>query len=182
MAVEKLKEVPQELWLGTKGYSKGGVCFYMSEYVELNVWASVTYADAKTAAEKSTPSTIMKSGKAKNLADRDRKKMNLQWANYRDQTLDQMTVYRIAFWFGAAASAPAEDANPLVGRNHAAVVAAGDTGTVLFFEPNFGFYEAIEAGTVRAALLESSINDLYAANGNVARNFIYLKGKKLKAS
>jgi hypothetical protein len=61
--------------------------------------------------------------------------------------------------------APAEDADPLVGRNHAAVAAIGQSGKLLFFEPNFGFYEADESGTASKALLESSINGLYAPGG-----------------
>lgn len=180
MALTKLKEVPQELWLGSKGYSKNGICFYMSEYVELTTWQTGTYDGAKTAASSSVPNTIMKSGKAKNLSDRDRSNMLEQWKKYVDQAFNENTIYRIALWFGNPVGAPAEDADPLKGRNHAAVAASGGTGTVLFFEPNFGFYEAVDATKDRKTLLEESINGLYAASGDTAKNFIYLKGRKMK--
>ena len=161
MPLTKLKEVPQELWRGTLGYSRNGVCFYMSEYVEKTTWASGSYADAQKAAGSAVAATIMNSGKAKNLGDRKRTKWLQEAAQYRMKAaLDANTIYRMGLWFGAAADAPAEDANPLVGRIHAAIVATGAAGSLLFFEPNYGFYEATDAVATHKALLEQSIDGL----------------------
>lgn len=182
MSLEKLKEVPQALWLGSKGYSKDGICFYMSEYVQNAMWKSVTYATARSAASASAPVAIMNSGKARNLSDRTRARMFTQWQNYSSQSLQDSTIYRIALWFGAPADAPPTDVDPLNGRNHAAVVAVGKAGTFLLFEPNFGFYEAIDPATDSRTLLERTINGLYASDGDVARNFIYLRGDALKSA
>ena len=183
MPLEKLKEVPLELWLGTLGYSRNGVCFYMSEYVEKTTWAAGSYADAKNAASAAVPSTIMKSGKAKNLGDRKRTKWLHEAGQYRMQAaLVANSIYRIGLWFGAAGQAPPEDADPLVGRVHAATVATGAAGTLLFFEPNFGLYEATDAAATHKALLEQSIDGLYGAGGSCARNFVYLKGRALKTT
>jgi hypothetical protein len=176
MPLDKLKEVPQSLWLGMHGYSKDGICFYMSEYVQLNTWDVTSYEAGKIAASKSTPATIINSGKAKNMLDRKRTKMFAQWATYGQlSSLDAKKVYRIALWFGSIADAP-----PIApfGQNHAAVVLTGTGNNVLFFEPNFGFYEATDLVKSRKQLLEDSISGLYAPD--VAVNFIYKVGKTVK--
>lgn len=180
MPIVKHKEVPQELWLGDYGYSKDGVCFYMSEYVQTKTWADGSYDDVVKAAKVAVPDTIMKAGKAKNLADRRRTKMFTEWPTYSSPAaLADNRIYRIALWFGNPAHAPATSANPLIGRNHAAVAATGQGGSVLLFEPNFGFYESTTPAANQKTLLETLINSLYAATGDTARNFIYLRGRGL---
>ena len=131
---------------------------------------------SQTLGEMKMSVTIINSGKAKNMLDRKRTKMFAQWNTYGQlPSLDAKKVYRIALWFGSIANAP-----PIApfGQNHAAVVLTGTGNNVLFFEPNYGFYEATDLVKSRKQLLEDSISGLYAPD--VAVNFIYKVGKTVK--
>ena len=182
--LSKLKEIPQSLWLGDFGYSKNGVFFYMSEYVEKTIWAKGSYEDAISAARTCVPTSIMKAAKAKNLSNRTGTKFRAEAQGYGAIAITTNKIFRIGLWCGKAAGAPSAALGPPGAQNHAAVVAANGAGKVLFFEPNFGFYEASEMGTAQQTLLQNAIGELYNPNGGaadptIATNFVYLAGRKL---
>jgi hypothetical protein len=180
VTLDKLKEVPQGSWLGELGYSTDGVCFYMSDWVDKNTWVKGNYLACVATSRTAIPATIMKAAKAKNLADRTRSVMLGLNGTFTDITLAANTIYRVNLWFGTApAPGPGID-----GVNHSAIAATGPAGKVLFFEPNFGFYIASQAGQTYNTVLQSAIELLYnptgtTVNPDIATNFIYLAGRKL---
>ena len=180
VTIDKLKEVPQSSWLGDLGYSRGGVCFYMADWVDKHTWLKGNYLACVATSRTAIPATIMKAAKARNLADRTRAVMLGLNGTFTSLTLAANTIYRVNLWFGKA---PAPTAG-IGGVNHSAIAATGPAGTVLFFEPNFGFYIASQDGQTYNTVLQTAIDLLYnptgtTVNPDIATNFIYLLGRKL---
>lgn len=176
MDLTKLKECPQELWLGDYGYSSEGICYYMSEYVRENIWGVdvKTYKGAIEAAKKAIPATIIKAGKAKNLRDRGGDRHPQDVYVTVPANLAAYKVYRVGLWFGDSSEAPATPAT----QNHEAVVITGQATDVVFFEPNFGFYHASEDGTTLKDVFESAVNSLYGPDSH-AENFHYQRERSV---
>lgn len=177
-----LKELDQGKFLGEKGYSSEGVCYYISEYVQQKVWGKPpvgTFDQAVEAAKHAVPATIIKAAKAKNLSQKGGEAHGvLQRDNYAKLAvpLKPNSVYRIALWFGSASEAP-DDADD---HNHEGIVVTGTGSNVVYLEPNWGFYQASDANLTNKAVLESAIKALYDGNGHDhAENFTYLRVRGL---
>lgn len=169
LTVTKLKECPQALWLGDRGYSSEGICYYMSEYVRITIWgAARTFRAAKTAAEEAIPATIVKAGKAKNLRDRGGDAVP-QEVYTSTGPLAGRSLYRVGLWFGDISEAP-DDAHH---QNHEAVAVTANQHEVVFFEPNFGFYHARNTGQTLQAIFQAGVRSLYTPTDDHAENFHY---------
>lgn len=182
MPIERLKSCPQELWLGSSGYSSEGICYYMSEYIEGSIWSSHTvssFSAACSAASNSVPATIIKAAKAKNLQQKGGEAHGTAQdalSNYLDfnTPLAANSVYRIALWFGETASAPTGPNN----CNHEAIVITGANSDAVLFEPNFGFYQVSSTTETNRGAIESCIQGLYGAESH-AENFKYYRKRRL---
>lgn len=182
MPITKLKSCPQELWLGNKGYSSEGICYYMSKYVESICWDSAkvkSFSDVETAAKKSIPATIIKWAKARNLQEKAGEahgtpQDSMAHYNAVNGSLNTNSIYRIALWFGNNTAAPANNSSV----NHEAIVCTGTGSTSIFFEPNFGFYKISSSTLNNRAALEHYVNNLYGAN-SYATNFQYRRKRSV---
>lgn len=164
--VTKLKECPQDLWLGDYGYSSDGICYYMSEYVRKKIWCDVkSFGEARKAAEKAVPAHIVAAGKAKNLNARGGDRIPQEVYAYKGP-LAASTMYKVGLWFGDAADAPDDGAD----QNHEALAITDKQHAVLFFEPNFGFYLAEHGTATHRNILKAAVRRLYGA-GSHAENF-----------
>ncbi|WP_306359884.1 hypothetical protein [Nocardia sp. CC227C] len=178
MPTTKLKECPQELWLGDVGYSSGGICYYMSEYVRESMWNGVKkFSEAVEVAKNAVPATIVKAGKAKNLRDKGGEAHGKAQQTYHQIPADLAAnkVYRVGLWFGKNGKNPDSAQH----QNHEAVVLTSGGTEVVFFEPNFGFYHADE-NTTRKAAFEGAVRALYTGNGDHAENFHYREDRTVK--
>lgn len=182
MAYELIKSMSQGKFLGDKGYSSGGVCYYISEYVREKVWCrpgAGSYDKAVEIAKSIVPLTIIKAGKAKNLAQRG----GLAVAQKAYPTLNTPfkinSLYRVGLWFGEPGEKPTNASH----QNHEAILVTGTGAKVLFLEPNWGFYES-DADTVSATnkdAFEAAVKDLYdGGNGTYhVDNFHYKFARSL---
>ena len=175
--VTKLKECPQALWLGDRnlGYSSGGICYYMSEYVRTKIWADAkSFGEARKAAEKAVPAHIVAAGKAKNLNARGGDRIAQEVYGYQGPRAVS-TMYKVGLWFGPTAEAP-DDADH---QNHEAVVITDAGHAVLLFEPNFGFYHAKDDTATHKNVFEAAVRDLYDGNSH-AENFHYRTARAVR--
>jgi hypothetical protein len=169
MVLTKLKECPQGLWLGNLGYSKDGVCYYMSEYVRDKILGVdvKTFKDVVEAAKKAVPDHIIKAGKAKNSIARGGKAISQDEYDDALANLAANKVYRVGMWVNTIGKWPALD----ISQNHEAVVITGAASEVVFFEPNFGFYHAKQDLTTLLDVFKEAVNSLYDPVGYFAMNF-----------
>jgi hypothetical protein len=160
----------------TGGYSTSGICFYMSTYTEEQIWNTGSYVEVEAKARTAIPGTIIRAAKALNLKDRTRNYQHRNNAGYGDTAPTNKKIYQVSLWFGAGV-APAP--RSLNNCNHQIIAAFSSAGTVLFFDPNFGFYLATEVGKTNQKILEEAVQGLYVGIGNKATNFYYLAGRTL---
>jgi hypothetical protein len=174
---EKIKAIGQGEFLGKLGYSAGGVCYYMCNFVESEKgpWDQPnTFANAKAKAKSfSEFNAMMAFAKAQNLKNKGGE------AHGSAQQIPNTAIagalatgriHRMAIWIGAANENPA-NANSL---NHAVMALTGDGNEILYFEPNFGFWAPKEDGASNRVALENAIKAQYVAIGMHAENFKYL--------
>jgi len=178
MALTKLKECPQELWLGDLGYSSGGVCYYMCEYVRETLWGSDVkkFDDAVAAAKKAIPATIVKAGKAKNMRDKGGAAHGVAQAQYpaAPANLQAKKVYKVGLWFGDNTEAPTGPTH----QNHEVLAITGAVDEVVLFEPNFGFYHATDSGSTLKDIFEDAVRELYGTDDH-AENFHYQAARSI---
>ncbi|MEI8571883.1 hypothetical protein U737_21045 [Methylomonas sp. LW13] len=183
MPITLLKSLAQAKFLGEFGYSSEGICYYICEYVEEKIWAKPgvgAFKDAVKAAESVIPSTIIKAGKAKNLAQKGGGVHGTPQDNYPslNTPLKINSLYRIGLWFGALNDkAPASATE----NNHEAIVITGAGSDIVFLEPNFGFYRG-QGGAMfptNKDVLEGEIKALYTAVNYFATNFTYSRVRGL---
>ncbi|OHX63975.1 hypothetical protein [Flammeovirga pacifica] len=154
MTLIKLKEINQGTWLNTgKGPSVtkyGGLCYFMCNYHESNqgIWNepkafNQAVLDAKNFGK---GTAMMNYAKAQNL------KVPQNLSSYIPTTsaLTDNSIYRILLSIGATGS-----------PNHAVIAVTGVSGEVVFFEPNFGFYESTTTGVSNRQAFEDGIAKLY---------------------
>jgi hypothetical protein len=177
MALVSLKKIEQDTWLRTGGGpSRGGVCYYMCSFLEsdLGTWNKPgTFAAAVTSAQNFGAGTAMMNyAKAKNLKP-------AQTAGYAQLgagvALDANRIYRLELWVGATTAAVGEP-------NHEIIIVTGNNNDVVYFEPNFGFFQASDAGKNNAQAIEFFINQQYGPNNMKAGNFKYMNVRSNTAS
>jgi hypothetical protein len=174
---EKIKAIGQGQFLGQLGYSSGGVCYYMCNFIESEKgpWDQPnTFANAKAKAKSfSEYNAMMAFAKAQNL------KAKAGAAHGIAQQAPGVAVagalatgriHRISLWIGATNEAPA-NANSV---NHESITVTGDGNEIIYFEPNFGFFSPTETGASNRVAMENAIKAQYVAVGMHAENFKYL--------
>lgn len=177
MAVRLLKELDQGKFLGDSGlgYSSGGVCYYICEYVQEKVWcrpAAGSFENAVELAENVVPYTLIKAAKAKNLAQKGGRVVAQRNYVVVDAPLNPNSLYRVGLWFGAQAAAP----NNAGHQNHEAIVVTGAGANIVFLEPNWGFYQGEEdlVNFTNKAVFEAGVRELYDGHEHChAENFHY---------
>lgn len=177
MAYTKLKELDQGKFLGEKGYSSSGVCYYICEHVQEKVWNRPVvgaFDKAVEAAKNVVPATIIKAAKAKNLSQKGGDDHGVAQRNYGTLAtpLRINSLYRVGLWFGEAGDAP-DDADD---QNHEAIVITGSGAEIVFLEPNWGFYQgdADFVAVTNKDVFEAAVRALYDGNGHDhAENFHY---------
>ncbi len=175
MAYKRLKELDQGKFLGQKGYSSSGVCYYICEYVQEKVWNRPvvgTFDKAVEAVKNVVPATIIKAAKAKSLSQKQGKKIAQRTYGTLATPLLINSLYRVSLWFGLAGEAP-DDADD---QNHEAIVITGSGAEIVFLEPNWGFYQG-DADLVNVTnkdVFEAAVRALYYSHAHGhAENFCY---------
>ena len=180
MPNEKLKGIGQATFLGNLGYSSGGVCYYMCNFIESEKgpWDQPkTFAAAKQSGKDfSQYAAMMNHAKAKNLEARAGKRLP-QRDGYQNVAgaLENNQIYRIWVWVGEAGKAPRDAADV----NHEIIAVTGAGDEVVYFEPNFGFFAPSAQGASNRVALERFIREQYTANNYHAENFGYRKVRGL---
>jgi hypothetical protein len=179
----KLKEIAQVTWLrGGGGPSKSGVCYYMCNYVEgrSGPWNKPeTFAKAVEAARNfGAAAAMMNYAKALSLRHAPQQPPPAPGGQPRSyqpvtQTLVANHIYRAELWVGDLAQAAGAP-------NHELLIVTGPgPSDVIYFEPNFGFYQAQPPPSYNnRQLLEYEIDQKYrslASQPLTARNFRYCR-------
>ncbi len=159
----RLRSISQSGFLGALGYSNGGVCYYMSNYIEKTIWANPgSVTAAAQAAKRFTSITIMMAfARAQNLRARGGEALGQQ-ALAVAGALTNDRIYRMGIWIGGEQETPA-------GPNHELIFVTGSGREVVFFDPNFGFYQC--QGGIDKEMVEQHVISLYKP-GKVA-SFMY---------
>jgi len=164
MELIKLKEIAQNTWLRSGGGpEKNGVCYYMCNFIESEkgIWTKFEkFEDGVNLAKNFTQGTaMMNTAKVQNL----RKAPQEGYASVLG-ALENNRIYRGQLWVGKKG-----ETSTLA--NHEILIITGVGNSVAFFEPNFGFYQIVNADKDKnnRQSLEHFIAQLYsAANYNVA--------------
>jgi hypothetical protein len=169
MGLVSLKKITQDTWLKNGGGpSRDGVCYYMCNFLEsdLGIWNKPgTFVAAVSSAQNfAAGTTMMNYAKAKNLKP-------AQTAGYTQivagVALAANRIYRAELWVGAIGDAIGEP-------NHEIIIVTGNNNDIVYFEPNFGFFQASDAGKSNAQAIEFFINQQYGAYNMKAGNFKYM--------
>jgi hypothetical protein len=174
MANEKLKAFGQSQILGQYGYSHGGVCYYMCNFIESDKgpWDQPnTFAAAKEKAKNFTEyNAMMNFAKAQNLKAKGGAahgiQQNLQGVAVAG-ALANNRIYRIELWAGEANKNP-ENADSI---DHEIMAVTGTGAEIVYFEPNFGFWAPTEDGATNRVALENAVKAQYTSIGWHALNF-----------
>lgn len=178
MAYERIKEFVQNKFLGDKfGHSKDGVCYYVSEYTEQQIWKRPevgSYETALQAARNAVPQKMIVAAKAKNLNQR---RVPQEFYPEITTSLAINSVYRVGLWAGDQYVGPATQQE----NNHEAILVTGTGGKIIFMEPNFGFYESDRdaMNTTNKDAFEWAVDDLYSDTNWCALNFTYKRVRHL---
>ena len=164
MPLTPLKQIQQDTWLHCGGGpARNGVCYYMCNFIDSDKgpWNNPgSFANAVTAAQNFASGTAMMNyAKAQNL----RKAPQEQYQIVPDALVTNR-IYRAGLWVGA---------NPPVSGdgNHEIIIVTGNNDDIIYFEPNFGFYQASNPGSNNRQALEYFINQQYT--GTPVANFRY---------
>jgi hypothetical protein len=182
MPLVKLKAISQDTWLRSGGGpSRDGVCYYMCNFIEsdLGIWNKpMTFDKAIASAQNfADGSTMMSYAKAQNLRKAP------QTGGYTDlgnAALEPNQIYRAWLQVVVDKNNPPADNSP----NHEIIIVTGANNSVAYFEPNFGFFQASNAGMNNTQALEFFINQQYGEfNSKMeVRGFGYLKVRNLSSS
>lgn len=166
MPLVKLKAIEQATWLRSGGGpERGGVCYYMCNFIESGKgpWDNPgSFVNAVTKAQDFGLGTAMMNyAKSQNLRGAPQ-------AGYAAVAgaLTANRIYRGELWVGAANAVPGA-------ANHEIVIVTGNNDDIIYFEPNFGFYQPTQAGNNNRQALEYHINQQYQASGRQAASFAY---------
>lgn len=179
MALVSLKKIEQATWLRTGGGpSRGGVCYYMCSFLEsdLGTWNKPgTFVAAVSSAQNFGAGTAMMNyAKALSL----KKAPQTALTAYPETSATGLAanrIYRAALCVGAIGDAIGEP-------NHEIIIVTGNNNDVVYFEPNFGFFQASDAGKNNAQAIEFFINQQYGASNMKAGNFKYMNVRSNTAS
>jgi hypothetical protein len=179
MALVSLKKIEQDTWLKTGGGpSRGGVCYYMCSFLEsdLGTWNKPgTFVAAVSSAQNFAAGTAMMNyAKAQSL----KKAPQTLLTAYLERAATGLTanrIYRAALWVGAIGGVVGEP-------NHEIIIVTGSNNDVVYFEPNFGFFQASDAGKNNAQAIEFFINQQYGQYNMKAGNFQYMNVRSNTAS
>lgn len=175
MPLTSLKQIAQETWLHSGGGpSAGGVCFYMCNFIESTqgIWNNPgTFANAVNAAKDFAKGTAMMNyAKAQSL----RRAPQSNYIAVGTTPLASNRIYRAELYVGAATSA--------VGApNHEIMIVTGSNNDVIYFEPNFGFFQASNTGMNNTQAIEHFIAQQYGPNYRVG-SFRYMSVRAINAS
>ena len=170
MPLVKLKEISQDTWLHSGGGpSRGGVCYYMCNFIEssLGIWNKPgTFANAVTSAKNFAQGTAMMNyAKAQSLK---KAPQTIGYTALNGAALQQNKIYR-AWLHVESKTAPTTDNTP----NHEIMIITGSGNDVIYFEPNFGFFQVSDPTMNNTQAVEFFIKQQYGATYDV-RNFGYL--------
>lgn len=175
MSLVKLKEIVQDTWLRNGGGpSRNGICYFMCNFIESNLgpWSKpTTFAAAEAAGQNFAQGTAMMNyAKAQNLS----KTQNAGYAAVAG-ALAANRIYRVELWVGPMAAA--------VGApNHEIIIITGaDTTSIVYFDPNFGFFKPTLAANNNRQALEYYLNDQYGPTNKVGA-FAYNNVRAISAS
>jgi hypothetical protein len=182
MPLVKLKAISQDTWLHSGGGpSRAGVCYYMCNFIESDsgIWNKpMTFGNAVTSAQSFAAGTTMMSyAKAQNL----RKAPQTEgYSAIGNTALSPNQIYRAWLQVVKDKNNPPIDNSP----NHEIIIVTGTNNEVTYFEPNFGFFQASNAGMNNTQALEFFINQQYGEfNSNMeVRGFGYLKVRNITLS
>jgi len=167
MALTTLKNISQGTWLNNGGgpEQRIGLCYYMSNFIESDQGIfnnPGSFANTLTSAQNFAQGTAMI-----NYAKAQLTRSAPQIAAYPTVAgaLANNRIYRACLWFGLTTSAPGIP-------NHEFIIVTGNNDDVIFFEPNFGFFQASNAGMNNRQAVEYFINQLYGPNSHTG-NFQY---------
>jgi hypothetical protein len=174
MNLVTLKKIEQDIWLSSGGgLSKYGVCYYMCNFLEsdLGIWNEPgSFINAVESAKNFGQGTAMMNyAKSQNSQKQPQANPNLYRVLDR---LDQNSIYRVQLFVGT----------PIPNRgevNHEIIAVTGDNDEIVFFEPNFGFYQPQEGNHNREDL-ESAVQQLYTQDN--VYNFEYYKVRDITSS
>ncbi|WP_455628815.1 hypothetical protein [Parabacteroides chinchillae] len=169
MALVKLKAISQDTWLRSGGGpEKKGVCYYMCNFLisEHGIWHKLrSFMEAVEAAKDFGQGTAMMNyAKAQNVAGKS------QTANYPPSSgtaLAHNSIYRGELWIGNASAT-------LGPANHEILIITGNGDDIIYFEPNFGFFQASNVGMNNVQALEYCIAQQYGSKFHVG-SFGYLR-------
>lgn len=164
MPLTKLKAISQDTWLHSGGGpSRDGVCYYMCNFIESDKgpWNNPgSFANAVTAAQNFAQGTAMMNyAKAQNLRSAPQ-----QFYNPVAGTLDNNRIYR--------AELTLNKQGKFFGH-HEIVIVTGNNNDIIYFEPNFGFFQASDSGLNNRQALESYIAQQYKDSGLQVSGFGY---------
>lgn len=176
MSILSLKNISQGTWINTGGGPEAriGLCYYMCNFIESNqgIWnAPATFQNALKTAQNFAQGTAMI-----NYAKAQLTRNAPQIATYASTTsaLLNNRLYRCCFWFGPTTS-------PIGIPNHEILILTGNNDDVIYFEPNFGFFQPSNIGMNNRQALEYYISQQYGGTMHVG-NFEYLNIRGLGAT
>jgi hypothetical protein len=173
MPLTTLRTFDQAAFLLGGGPSARGVCYYLCNYIEGDdgPWRQPdTYETAVENARNFTRGTAMINfAKAQNL----RKLPQLSGYAQVTVALAENRLYRIEYSHGAP---------PPADPNHEAIAVTGPGGRIVYFEPNFGFFEATLPNANNREAFEHYVRAQYQATGGDAANFAYKNVRSITAS
>jgi len=138
----------------------------MCNFLESNTWLNPGFNGAIEAALNFGQGTAMM-----NYAKAQNSRYAPQVARYPVVTgsLQLNRIYRGAFWVDAIGVAP-----EIIPNHEIIIITGGNPGDIVYFEPNFGFYQpTIVGGLTNRGAMENEIRGLYLPTHQV-RNFEYL--------
>lgn len=155
MPLTKLKRIDQGTWINYGGGpSARGVCYYMCNFLESDkgIWHKPgTFEAARKAAETFAAGTAMMNyAKAQN----SRKAPQIGVYPIVAGALQNNRIYRVGLWFGPTDQVP-------LAPNHEVILITGEGQDVIYFEPNFGFFQPSQAGLNNREAVEYYINQQY---------------------
>lgn len=163
-----MKSFDQGSFLVGGGPASDGVCYYLCNYVESKIWCAQSYEKCLEAVNSFLPRAAVAYAKSQNVQSYRQKSYNSNLG-----TFSPMVLYRIELCICSAG-------NQLTVPNHELIMVTGQR-KVLFFDPNYGFYELVEnGGTITPAAFENYLDTLYHP-GQMAGGFGYRLVRKLSA-
>jgi hypothetical protein len=163
MPLTPLKQISQTLWLNTgKGPEREGLCYYMCNFIESDngPWNRPgSFANAVTAAQNFAQGTAMMNyAKAQNTRHMPQRN---GYIPVDHSALANNRLYRVELYIGPAQELPGLP-------NHEILVVTGNDKDVIYFDPNFGFFQASDDNLNNRQALEGWIKHYYAGSNQQA--------------